>query len=277
MPAKPAPAANITAITNSKMAACLLAMGFPWDLEVIHQDKTGQDVVQVLFKPHSVRPEYAGCTPALAAAWQKGELQIKAPMHPFCIMMRGQEIYDAQLTSQRQGEPHRLVSVCGGRMTVYRTGPESPTLVNQPDSACIRTDDYALACALGAAGIPIIRRHGPVGGRVYTLPHFGYLLTREDGSQYLEDARELSRRSPNATAKDPLRLALEDHTPTHPVVLIYEALYARSVLKVQIQKAKPLLVLQGQGSLQALLTMNATGRVMEKTTAHFKSPPIRWK
>jgi hypothetical protein len=131
-----------------------------------------------------------------------------------------------------------------------------------------------LAAALGGVGLPVVRIEGGDSGRLYWLPQNGYARRRADGSVFLEDASALMQRDP--CEADPYRLRLELTDPAHPVCFAYDALCTRVLLKRELEKRKPLLQIQQGASLQALISMNASGRVMDRVTRHFKAPPMKW-
>lgn len=262
---------NAVAVSNTKLAACMAALGFPWKVEPIQHGGSGRLITQFMFSGCSVRPQFARYDAAIARQHDSGALQQREPMHPLCVMMRAQRNYDRLLDAQK-GTPIRLKSTAGGQMTGYAPGPENQ-MFQDPKLELVETDDLALAAALGGVGLPVIRIEGAAPRRRYILPRVGYVTLRADGTQKLEDARVLAARAP--TAQDPLRLAIEVADALHPVTLSYDALHARAILKSLLGKTTPLLLLQ-DGGLQALVSMNASGRVMDRATAHFKAPPVRW-
>ena len=113
----------------------------------------------------------------------------------------------------------------------------------------------------------------------YHVARTGYALETIDehgkpGALKFEDAFELATRS--ETKEDPLRLLKELTDPLHPVCLMYDALFVRAWMAKELAKIIPLLLLGGEGKRQALVTLNATGRVMERATSHLKAPPLNW-
>lgn len=260
------------AVTNTKLAAAALALGFRFTCDLIQPAKGGQLVTQFMFRGESLRPEHAGVTLADVRAWQSGELERTAPMHPVCVMMRANHNYD-RLLDMQHGQPMRLVSVADAQATLYRPGPESPMF--QRLQRCT-TDDLCLAASLAAVGLPVIAIRDSGGGRhVYDLPLLGYVVRRADGQQRLEDAKALMQRWP--TDADPLRLALEETDPLHPVVMGYDVLHCRTRLRRQIQSTTPLLLIgESAQPRQALVSMDASGRVMDRVTEHFKAPRVQW-
>lgn len=268
------------AVTNTKLAACFAALGFNYSVTSVQPENGGPLRVQFLFSGRSSRPEFAQTVMiGHGRAFLDGKLEKIQPMHPLCVMMRGQNNYD-RLTDAGRGAAIRLVGVAGGCMTSYQHGPlDQDFLVD--DLATVPVDDLALAAALGGVGLPLVALEGPQGSHRYHIARFGYAIEGDATSPHeslrmprQEDASHLVRRLP--TAADPLRLALEVTHPTHPVCLIYDALFQRAKLKRMLENATPLLMMQGTGKLQALVSMNATGRIMEKATAHLKAPPVRW-
>jgi hypothetical protein len=266
MSAKTTPAGTVCAVQNTKLAACLAALGFPFKTEMV-QPSQGKLSIQFVFSGRSTRPGFENLPLGCAALYQAGKLEAEQPMHPLCVMMRAQANYDALLAMQH-GRPHRLGSTAGDQMTLYTPGQEKPLV------AAVSTKDLPLAAALGGVGLPVVRIEGGDSGRLYWLPQHGYARRRADGSVLLEDARLLMERAP--CEEDPYRLKLEITDPAHPVCFAYDALCTRVLLKAELQKRTPLLQLQQGAATQALISMNASGRVMDRVTRHLKAPPMRW-
>jgi hypothetical protein len=267
----PAPAAQV-AVSNTKLAACLIALGFKFKADLIQSSKAGAKLhTQFLFSGPSLRPQYQHIALDCAQLWEKGQLDTQQPMHPLCVMMRGQHNYDRLMDWQMRGTTHHLRSTAAGQMLIYRPGPVKDWLTVEHHT----TPDLALCAALAGCGIPVTRITGSVGAHLYTFPCVGFSLLRPDGSHVLAGSDHLTRRAPTPT--DPRRLHLEDTDPLHPMVQVYDALNCRAHLKRALLSTKPLLLIEEEGTTrQALLSMNSTGRVMQRVEAHFKSPPIPW-
>ena len=266
MSAKTSPAGAVCAVQNTKLAACLAALGFPFKTEMV-QPSQGKLSTQFVFSGRSTRPGFENLPLNCSALYQAGKLEAQDAMHPLCVMMRAQANYDALLAMQH-GRPHRLGSTAGDQMTLYTPGQDKPL------AAVVSTKDLPLAAALGGVGLPVVRIEGGDSGRLYWLPQHGYARRRADGSVLLEDAQLLMERAP--CEADPYRLKLEITDPAHPVCYAYDALCTRVLLKAELQKRTPLLQLQQGAATQALISMNASGRVMDRVTRHMKGPPMRW-
>ena len=267
----PAPAAQV-AVSNTKLAACLIALGFKFKADLIQSSKAGAKLhTQFLFSGPSLRPQYQHIPLDCAQLWEKGQLDTQQPMHPLCIMMRGQHNYDRLMDWQMRGTTQQLRSTAAGQMLIYRPGP----VKDWPLIEHHTTPDLALVAALAGCGIPVTRITGSAGSHLYTFPAMGYARQRDDATTHLETANLLTRRAPTTT--DPRRLHLEDTSPLHPMVQVYDALNCRAHLKRALLSTKPLLLIEEEGTTrQALLSMNSTSRVMQRVEAHFKSPPIPW-
>ena len=267
----PAPAAQV-AVSNTKLAACLIALGFKFKADLIQSSKAGAKLhTQFLFSGPSLRPQYQHLTLDCAQLWEKGTLDHTGPMHPLCVMMRGQHNYDRLMDWQMRGITQHLRSTAAGQMLIYRAG----TVKDWSGIEHHTTSDLALCAALAGCGIPVTRITGSAGSHLYRYPSMGYALLRADLTTHLEAANLLTRRAPTAT--DPRRLHLEATDPLHPMVQVYDALNCRAHLKRALLSTKPLLLIEEEGTTrQALLSMNSTGRVMQKVESHFKSPPIPW-
>lgn len=267
--AQEASRANTLAVSNTKLAACMAALGFPSDCDPAEDVSTSKKVREFMFKARSVRPEFAHLSVQIARWHQSGVLEKREPMHPLCVMMRAMHNYDRMIDIHK-GVVMNLRSTPDERMTVYRR-------CSQPDPRSnfsaqrVEVTDMALAAALAGVGIPVLAFDGPEGARRYWVPQNGYAVRDEKGQVHLEDAAALIRRAP--TSQDPRRLALEVTSPMHPVVLAYDALNARAVLKKLLNRRAPLLHVKASG-LQALITANHTGRVIDQLTERFGCPPI---
>jgi hypothetical protein len=265
---KATPADSVVAVQNTKLAACMVALGFCYRAEIV-QPERGKLSTQFVFRGRSVRPGCETIPVNIAALHMQAKLEPRDPMHPLCIMMRAQDNYDRLLDMQR-GRPHRLKSTAGAQMTVYAPGVEKLF----PPEMLLQTTDLALAAALAGVGIPVVKIEGEPGRHTYWLPRHGYARKLADGQVILEDAQALMERAP--TREDPRHLRLEDVAPFHPVCLSYDALCCRALLKAELQKTLPLLQMQQGAHTQALISMNASGRVMDRVTRHLKAPPMRW-
>ena len=270
---------NTVSVTNTKLAAALMALGFQFNAELVQPTGTNSGPqpklhTQFLFWGPSVRPQFATLSMECATQWEKGVLDTLEPMHPLCVMMRANENYDRLLDWQKKGVTHGLVQVAGGRMLLYRRGP----VHRFEGRSSFWLDDLALVAALAGVGIPCMKIEGSAGMHRYELPKTGWprLALGVSGTAeltFLENGLILSTRAP--TKDDPLRLLLEETNPMHPVALGYDALNCRAWLKKGLTKGPPLLLMQEGGTTrQALVTMNAEGRVMAKVDRFFKAPGV---
>lgn len=259
---------NAYSTSHTRLAACLAAMGFPFTYRVRHFADSGKDQVEFMFGMRSTRAAFAGMTVQVATSWERGILQTTQPMHPICVMMRANHNYDAVLDLQK-GRPLRLVSVAGGQMTELRPGAELPSITALPRD--LVHQDLGLTAALCGVGIPPIFITGAPPRHQYHLPRHGFTLKNEAGLPVMHDALHLTRRSP--LPDDPLHLSLEDEQPLHPVCLAYDVLTVRTELKQIIMQAQPSLVLVESG-MQAEISMNYTGRVMQRVAARFGTVPV---
>lgn len=262
--------ANLTVVQNTKLAACLGALGFPPDCRPVQDVNTGNVVVEFVFSKPTIRPEFRHLHHTIASEYASGELEAREPLHPLCVMMAGQHNYDRLCEAQDTGAAVRLVvKKKGVPLTIYKAGPEQQGMILRGVSDWI--DDLALTASVGVVGIPKIGLQGITGQRLYGLPAAGYVL--EGGAQGPVEhvTARLIQRAP--TAQDPLRLALEDQDPLHPVVLAYDGLHARAFLKKRLREVKPLL-LHSDGGLKALVSADFTGRVMDELKARFGAPGV---
>jgi len=261
--------ANTIAVSNTKLVACLDALGFPSDCAPAQNVSTGKTVREFMVKPRSIEPLFVHLRLDIVRRYDSGVLEASEPMHPLCVMMRAQHNYD-RVIDMHKGVVMNLRSIPGARMTIYRRCAQPDPLSNfSPEK--IQITNLALVAALAGVGIPVLAFDGPEGGRRYTLPRFGYALQRADGSTYLEDAAQLVSLAP--TPRDPHQLLLAEGDPLHPVVLGYNALRSRIRLRDLLQRKAPRLHVQDAG-LQAMLTANHTGRVIDEVTRRFGAPPL---
>ena len=272
--------ANAVQISNTKLAACLVALGFPPELDWLHdvpEKGEGKTVCEFRFRTLSIRPEFARLSPSCAADWQSGALETADAMHPLCVMMRAQHNYDRLLDMQR-GETMNLRSTAMirigqqdlPRMTIYRPGSQLDPASNF-SAEFVPENDLALAAALGGVGLPARSFDGPTGSRRYWLPRHGYIVHDDKGKPLICDAIQLLQRAPTPT--DPRRLALEDTAPLHPVVLAYDALNARVMLKKLLESRAPNLHLR-HGRFEVLVSANHTGRVMDEIATRIGAPSL---
>jgi hypothetical protein len=272
--------ANAVQISNTKLAACLVALGFPPELDWLHdvpEKGEGKTVCEFRFRSGSIRPEFARLSPSAAADWQSGALETADPMHPLCVMMRAQHNYDRLLEMQR-GETMNLRSTAMirigeqdlPRMTIYRPGSQLDPARNF-SAEFVPEDDLALAAALGGVGLPVRSVDGSAGSRRYWLPRHGYIIHDDKGKPLVSDAVPLLQRAP--TPADPRRLALEDTAPLHPVVLAYDALNARAALMKLLDQRSPKLHIR-HGRFEILVTADHTGRVMDEIATRIGGPSL---
>jgi hypothetical protein len=260
---------NAVSVSNTKLAACLAALGFPCDCKPLHDVTTGKNVREFLFQERSVRPGFTHLHISIAKAYESGALPASDPMHPLCVMMRAQHNYD-RILDMHKGAIMNLRSIPGGQMTEYRRHTAL-----DPDSKFtgrVPCDDLALAAALGGVGLPVRDFEGPEGARRYWLPRHGYARLKPDGQTVLEDAEILLRRSP--TEADPLRLALELTDAMHPVVLGYDALHSRAILKSLLLGQDPFLHLRSARH-HVILSSDHTGRVIDEISRRIGAPALR--
>lgn len=264
--AKPAQAPNVFQTSDTKLAACLVALGFPFHHQLRHRQSDGKDYIDFTFKVRSQRPQFAHLSITVARLYEKGALP---PMHPLAVMMRALKNREALLDMQK-GVPMRLVSVADGCMTEFRAGAENATLLAMPRE--IALPDLDLAAALTGLGIPPLEITGTAPTHVFHFSRHGYTLKHpETKAPIMHDAQRLLRRAP--TAADPLHLALEDEEPLHPLVLGYDVLTIRSELLRLIRSTQPTLLLE-ENSMQAEVSMNYTGRVMQRIATRFGTVPV---
>lgn len=230
---------NAVSLKNTQLASSMAALGFLWKTQPLMNSGTGQVITEFMISAKSVRPGFTHLHVGIAKEWEIGVLEKCEPMHPLCVMMRGQHNYNRGLELQR-GTAMRLKQAPGGVMTTYRTGPELEAIKMRPR---VPTEDFALAMALGGVGLPVLDMQGSEGARIYSLPVLGYTLLDSKGAPCVHDARLLMQKV------SPTHLAIQDVNPMHPVSLVYDALAARAQMRAQLASTTPLLVTEEQGML----------------------------
>lgn len=278
-PTNPVAAVNAVQTQNTKLAASLVGLGFPVELDWLHdvtsQGKAGKTVLEFRFQQRSLRPEFATMSPAVGKDWECGALESANPMHPLCVAMRAQHNYD-RIIDMHRGQIMNLRSTAWlgdpklnrPRMTVYRKELQFDPVTNFSPTRVPETD-LALVASLGGLGLPVIAMDGEEGSRRYWLPENGYTLYNDRGATYLASASDLIRRAP--TARDPRRLALEDTEPLHPVCIGYDALNARALLKKVLARRDANLHIR-HGRLEVIVSANHTGRVMDAISRRIGAP-----
>ena len=277
---KEAAKANAVTCSNTKLVACMDSLGFPSDCKPAEHVATGNVVREFLIQARSLDPVFAHLRIHIVRDYETGKLEATEPMHPLCVAMRGMHNYDRLQDMQKQGAVMNLRSTAfidplkpekGGQMTIYKRFAQMDPR-SHFSAETVERDNLMLVAALGGVGIPVLSYDGVEGSRRYTLPRFGYALARMDGTLYLEDAdSRLFDLAP--TPQDPWALAICSVDPLHPVPLVYNALRSRIRLRELLGRKAPRLHVQ-DGDLQALITANYTGRVMERLTERFGVPPI---
>lgn len=272
---------NAVQTQNTKLAASLIGLGFPVELDWLHdvspKGKEGKSVLEFRFQQRSLRPEFAAMSPAIAKDWECGALEKADAMHPLCVAMRAQHNYD-RIIGMHRGEVMNLRSTAWlgeeklhrPRMTVYLKFTQFDPVTNFSPVRVPETD-LALVASLAGVGLPVIAMDGAEGSRRYWLPEHGYTLYKDDGSTYLASASELIRRAP--TAKDPRRLALEDTAPLHPVCLAYDALNARALLKKVLERRNANLHIR-HGSMEVIIGSNHSPRIMDVIAKKIGAPVL---
>lgn len=254
-PSDKTPGANAFTTSHTKLAACLVALGFPWKHNVMHRQSDGRDYITFMFGARSTRSQFPVLSIECARIWKGGTLD---PMHPLAVMMRALQNRE-KILDMHKGAPCRLIAVAGGQMTELVPGTELPAIQSIPRT--LQLDDLDLVAAIAGVGIPPTLITGASPRHAYHLPRHGFTLRGDQGQPLLHDAHHLSRRAP--TAHDFQHLALEEEDPLHPVVLGYDALTIRAELQAIIRRTLPSLLIEERG-MQAEVSVNFTGRVMEK-------------
>jgi hypothetical protein len=256
---------NTTTITDHKLGSTLAYLGFPCSFAATIHESTRQKHIQFFFESHSIRFPSLPDLHTLLKQSHGGDMP--DPHHVMSVCTRAHRNYDAILRWQKEGDQQRLHPV--GNLAAYEYKAGSPW----PDigTRFKHLDHLQLAAALGEIGFQVSSILGNDRARTYGLPFVGLQLFDSAGQSLRYDLYTVTQLAP--TADDPRRLALEVSQPMHPLVIAYNALRCRALLKKQIDAERAKLLIE-DGGRQALIGMNATGHTMDHVTAHFKSPPL---
>jgi len=258
---------NSLHVTDTRISSSLLGLGFPGSVHATIHTQTRTTQVEVRFESASTR--FPDLDPvALVNHWKHDRL-LQEPLHTFAVSMRAQESYDAFLTLQREGGNLGLRPAPTSERPLYYQPHFSR--IQHPSSSSVMLDDLSLAAALGPLGIGLVKLHGSHGQHRYEMIATGYPVLDSVGTMIAHRTVDLIR----FAERGPRRLALEDTQPLHPLVIGYDALYARQCLKKEIQRAEAnLLITAGDGTAkQALIALNYKGHVGDAVSRHFKAPP----
>ncbi len=254
-----------TAISDHKLGATLGYLGYPIaELRPTVHEKTLVKHVQFQFEQQSERFTALPPLDELLKQWRGG--MITDPMHLLKVCERAHTNYDAVNRWQKEKDRQRLHPDESLRCYTYKAG--SPPLANGPLKFI---DHLQLAAALGEIGLPIHEILGQGREHTYGLAPIGLPIVDSHGTQMRYVLADVMKLAP--TREDPRRLALEVSQPLHPLVVVYNLLRCRAMLKKQIDDIKANLLIE-DGPRQALITMNPTGHTMDCVTAHFKAPPL---
>lgn len=258
---------DTTTISDHKLGATLAFLGFPCSWASTIQESTRQKHIQFFFESQSVRFPSLPDLHTLLQQWRGG--QITDPHHLMNVCARAHHNYDTLLHWQKDGTPHLLRAV--GSITAFRYERGPLPLTNETLVSCAHMQ---LVAALAEIGFQVHNILGEPRAHTYWLAPHGMPMIDSAGHPLRYDLSTVTRFAP--AADDPRRLALEESQPMHPLVIAYNALRCRAWLKKQIdfESAAQTRLLIEDGQRQALIALNATGRVMDHVTSHFKSPPL---
>ena len=269
-------------VTDTRVASCLLALGFAGHVQPTIHTQSGKTHLQVSFEGPSTR--FPQLDPVLAVRhWQDNRFlrdyfitttpdapptKIPAqPMHMLAVMMRAQESYDAFLKLQKEGGGMQLdTEIVHPPRLFYRYKHGA---FNYCEAGSVMLDDLNLAACLGPLGIGIVQLHGSPGQHRYELAALGLGLTDSAGATVNYRTADLIRLSTQGH-----HLAVQEVNPHHPLVMSYDALYARHLLKKEILRAQAnLLITANDGTAkQALIALDYKGHVGAAVCRHMKAP-----
>lgn len=259
------PSPNTITVSDHRLGATLAYLGFPCSWTATVHETTRQKHIQFFFEPASVRFPSLPDLDTLLARWRGG--LVTAPLHLMHVCARAHNNYDALLRWQKDGDSQLLRVVGSLSAWSYSAGP----LPLHDDRTLRQCDHLQLAASLAEIGFQVFRITGQDRAHLYWLPAFGQAMHDSAGNFVRHDLAAVTRLAPERD--DPRRLALEVSQPMHPLVVAYNVLRCRALIKKQIDAESAKLLIE-DGGRQALIGMNASGRVMDHVAAHFKSPPL---
>ncbi|WP_395739296.1 hypothetical protein [Prosthecobacter sp.] len=250
--------------SDTRLASTLAYLGYPVEFKPTVHEATRQKHVQFFFDQTSIRFTTLPTLHELLTQYRSD--QITDVHHLINVCDRSHQRYDAILRWQKDHTQQRLHLHESAKAYTYKAGIPPPT-----SGALEYIDHLQLAAALGEIGFQIHDIRGPDRAREYALPFIGLPIIDSHGETFCYRLLEVTRLSP--TKEDPRRLALEVEQPMHPLVISYNLLRCRALLKKQIEAAQANLLIE-DGPRQALIALNPKGHVMDHVTAHFKAPPL---
>lgn len=255
---------NTTTITDHKLGSTLAYLGFPCSFAATVHEATRTKHIQFFFESLSVRFPSLPDLHTLLKQSHGGNMP--DAHHVMSVCTRAHRNYDALIRWQKEGDQQRLHSIGNLAAFHYRAGSPLPAI-----GTLKHLDHLQLASALAEIGFQVHDILGSDRARTYGLPFLGLPMIDSAGQSLRYDLLTVTQLAP--TTDDPRRLALEVSQPMHPLVIAYNALRCRALLKKQIDTAHAKLLIEDSGR-QALINLNATGHVMDHVAAHFKAPPV---
>ncbi|MCG3206271.1 MAG: hypothetical protein KCHDKBKB_03005 [Elusimicrobia bacterium] len=268
-------------ISDTRLASAALALGFPGEVHATIHASSRETRITVRFDAPSQRfPQLQ--LRRLVEHWRSSrflrpvnaspnETWPAEPGHLMAVAMRAQMAYDALAKAQAEGLHLHLEAErdADGLPMFYdaQIHRDAPPASQHPVRVC---DDMALTAALMPLGFQP-RISGSPGAHRYSLPIQGRPVRLDTGHVHQYSLDTLIAFAQHG----PRRLALEDTQPLHPLVIGYDSLHARALLKKEIRFAQAnLLITDPAGTArQALITLNAKGHVHAAVERHFHAPP----
>lgn len=248
--------------SDTNLATALAVLGFVIRTQIIKDDpdRSGRVDTHFFISDYSEDKKYH--RDALLKLWRGGDLELQDPHHPFLQTFRARRNVNYLLRALHSGTFIRLMGVANSHAAVYAEGTELPSLMDSNNR--VTTLDLRLAAALGTVGIPVIKISGHGGRKEFTLPRYGHQMMLPGGGG-VYDAAELIKHQEGS--RD---LLLEQTQPDHPVVSAYNALRVYGQIKTHLSHETALIMLRPPGtSRTALVSENASGRVMDRARSHF--------
>lgn len=258
------PADGGLATHNTMLAAACVTCGIPVTTHRKIHEQLEEEQKTFTLAPNSVLTNRSIDTAAMLKAYYKGDLERLDPSHCLLDALRGLKNRAAIIRWLKQNQPHKLTLNADKRCprTLYVPGEPVHPHAAQTVYETINTPDLALAAALGAIGIPIVRIDGTERDHVFVLSRLGFPMhaaPAQDGKQILADfgSGRLART-----------------TPDHPFLASHAAVLNYRVLLDTLKAEMPMIFFEdddGSGRC-ALIRGDAKTIAFDKATKFFKRP-----
>lgn len=258
------PADGSLSTHNTMLAAAAVTCGIPVTTHRKVHEGTGEEQRTFTLSPKSLLSNHAIDTAALLKTYYNGQLEKADPSHCLLDALRGLRNRAALIKWLKDRIPHRLTLCEDSRCprTLYIPGQPSQPHPAGTAFETLHTLDIALAAALGAIGIPVIRIDGDAQNNVFVMSRAGFPMhaaPSQDGKQILADF---------ASGR------LSAQQPDHPFLFAHAAVLNYRVLLETMQREMAMIFFEdacGSGRA-ALIRGDAKTIAFDRATKFFKKP-----